>query len=555
MKKLLLSIIAVVSLCSAHAQQWVSASTIGAVQSGDIPTYTAKDGNGNLYLASNFSGTKTFGSGPQTASGLYDVYLTKYDANGAFVWFRKFGAASAFLQAGGISTDPAGNIYLAGSFTNQIVINGAGVLSNGGRDIFLFKIDPAGTTLWGKTAGGQFADEPFSISVSGSKVFLCGLYNLAFTDGAVSIAAPTGSEDAFIASYSTANGACTGMIRCGGTTTDFANSISASSNGIYVTGSFVGASTFGSFNLTSANTSGPNPSPTPDMFLIKCDSALNVIWAVKAGAGSNDQGNGVSQDAQGNAYVAGYFYRTVNFGNGVTLIEANGYGDGFVVKYSASGLCQWGHKISSGVSDVAAAISTDPQGSCYVTGAFGASATITGSNSSNATVFTSGASDAFIAKWATNGVLRWTTTAGSSTDDRGQSIVWDVNGYCQFVVNHSGTITAGSLGTYSAPGGGLYGQLVGSFNGLTAGLNAVNNSVSINLYPNPVNNGLVTIVAPENASVRYVAVYSLDGKLVFENSFLGGNEVQINTEQFVKGQYIVSIQTTEGSASSKFTVN
>jgi hypothetical protein len=555
MKKLLLTAFACIAMLSANAQQWVSASTIGAVQSSDIPTYTAKDVNGNLYVASNFSGTKTFGPGTQTALGLYDVYLVKYDANGAFVWFRKFGAASAFLQAGGLSTDPAGNIYLAGSFTNQIIINGAGVLSNGGRDIFLFKIDPSGTTLWGKTAGGQFADEPFSISVSGSKVFLCGLYNLAFTDGTVSIVAPTGSEDAFIASYSTANGACTGMIRCGGPTTDVANSISASSNGVYVTGTFVGASTFGSFNLNSANTSGPNPSPTPDMFLIKCDSTLNVLWAVKAGAGSNDQGNGVSQDAIGNVYVAGYFYRTVNFGNGVTLIEANGYGDGFVVKYSPAGLCQWGHKISSGVSDVASAISTDPQGSSYVTGAFGASATITGSNSSNSSVFTSGASDAFIAKWTTNGVLRWTTTAGSTTDDRGQAIVWDNTGYCQFVVNHSGTITAGTLGSFAAPGGGLFGQLVGSFNGLTAGLNSIDNSVTVKLFPNPVSDGVITVVAAENTSIRYIAVYSVDGKLVFESNAIGGSEMQINTAQFVKGQYVVSIQTNEGAGTAKFTVN
>ena len=136
MKKLLLCIAAVLSINSVKAQtpQWVYANAIGAVQSTDSPTFTAKDALGNLYVASNFGGTQTFGPSQETSSGFYDAYVVKYDVNGAFVWFRKYGATGAFTQCGGLTVDAAGNIYVTGSFTNQITLGSTTYPTSGNRD-------------------------------------------------------------------------------------------------------------------------------------------------------------------------------------------------------------------------------------------------------------------------------------------------------------------------------------------------------------------------------------------------------------------------------------
>lgn len=554
MKKLLLSVSAFLcfSLVNAQSPQWIYAHAIGAVQSTDNPTFTAKDASGNLYVASNFGGTQVFGPSQETSTGFYDAFVIKYDANGTFVWFRKYGAASAFTQCGGLAVDASGNVYITGSFTNQITLGGTTYPTAGNRDLFLLKLDNAGTFVWGKTAGGTGGEEIFGLSAAGGKIFLAGTQTSGFTDGSVTIPPSAGNEDIFVASYNTSNGACANMITLGGPQTDVAFGISASVNAIYVTGYFIATVTFGGTTLTSSNTGGPNPAPTPDMFLMQMDSTLNISWAKKAGAGSTDQGNSVSQDAQGNAYVVGYFLGTVNFGNAITLVEANGYGDGFIVKYNSSGTCQWGQKISSGVSDVAATVSTDPQGSSYVGGAFGASGTFTGANGSNVVLVTSGSTDGFAAKWGTDGTLRWAVKAGSTSDDRTQSIVYDNNGYCQFVVNFSGVITAGTLGTYNPPGGGSFGQLIASINGFTVGLQNNDNSVQVGVYPNPVNNGMVTIDAAE--PIRYAALYSIDGKLISDYVYLGVLNAKFDVSDLTPGQYVLMIETEKGTANRNITI-
>ena len=554
MKKLLLSVATFLCLNSANAQtpQWIYANSIGAVQSTDSPTYTVKDAAGNLYVASNFGGTHTFGPSQETSSGFYDAYIVKYDATGAFAWFRKFGAVSTFTQCGGLAVDPAGNIYMVGTFTYQIVLGGVTYTTTGNRDLFLVKLDPTGGFMWGKTAGGTSGDEVFSMSLSGNKLFVTGDYNAGFTDGTVTLPAPAGNEDVFVASYNTANGNCENMISCGGSLSDVAFGVSASNNGIYVTGYFIGTANFNGTTLISTNTQPPNPTPTPDMFLMKLDSTLTQSWVIKAGASGTDQGNSISQDAAGNVYVAGYFLRTVNFGNGITLVEANGYGDGFIVKYNSAGVCQWGQKISSGVSDVAATVSTDPQGSSYVGGSFGASASLTGANSSTTTLVTTGATDGFIAKWGTDGTLRWAVKAGSTSDDRTQAITYDNVGYCQFVINYSGSITPGTLGTFLPPGGGSFGQLVASINGFTVGLQNPHNNINVGIYPNPVSNGSFTIESAE--PIRYAGIYSLDGKLVSERVFIGLLKTEYSIHDVVPGQYVLMIETEKGTVNRNITI-
>lgn len=548
MKKLILICLLSVFAFTGNAQNWVFASSIGNASGAETQTFTAKDASGNLYVASNFGGTCDFGSAIKTAVGFYDAYVTKFDAQGNYQWFVGIGAAGAFTQAGGIAVDQSGNIYVAGTFTNQIVINGSGVSSHGGKDFFLFKLDPSGNITWSRAFGGTQNEEVFNISANGSSVYLCGTLTGGFTDGSVSVPSPVGAnEDVFVGKYDLSNGSCQSMAIYGGTDTDYGYGITAGSNVIYITGSFKGTATFGSYTMTSTMTQPPNPVYTPDMFLVQLDQSLNVNWAIKAGARSTDQGNSLSQDANGNVYMAGSFIGQVNFGNGIILTENSGYGDGFVVKYDATGLCQWGHKIGSPVNDAANCISTDPQGNSYVCGAFAGVATLTGSNNSNRSLSTVGVTDGFVAKWSTDGTLRWAIGTGSSSADRTLAISYGSNGHCQFVVNYSGPLTAGTLGTFTPPPGNTE-QLVSSYNGLTVGLNKIN-TIEMNIYPNPVTNGQINILTAKNDAVRYTAIYTVDGKLVQENNFIGGNDVNLNVSQLVPGNYILSVQTNEGVAS------
>jgi hypothetical protein len=50
----------------------------------------AMDGSGNSYVTGWFQGSATFGSTTLTSSGVYDIFIEKYDAAGNAVWAQKY---------------------------------------------------------------------------------------------------------------------------------------------------------------------------------------------------------------------------------------------------------------------------------------------------------------------------------------------------------------------------------------------------------------------------------------------------------------------------------
>jgi hypothetical protein len=137
-------------------------------------------------------------------------------------------------------------------------------------------------------------------------------------------------------------------------------------------------------------------------------------------------------------------------------------------------------------------------------------------------------------------------------DDRAISITHGSNGTCYFVVNHGHQVVT-PLGTFMAPGGGTFGQLVGSYNGLTTGIAENHNNISLNLFPNPAHGDVVKIST--TSAIRYVAVYSAIGQLISESSSIGGNTMELSLNNLSAGQYYVSVRTSEGSVTRKLTVN
>ncbi len=66
------------------------------------------------------------------------------------------------------------------------------------------------------------------------------------------------------------------------------------------------------------------------------------LWAKSAGGTSNDFGQSIAVDANGNSYVTGSFGSpTITFGSTTLTNSSSGNGDIFVVKYDASGNVVW----------------------------------------------------------------------------------------------------------------------------------------------------------------------------------------------------------------------
>nr|MDA3864149.1 SBBP repeat-containing protein [Deltaproteobacteria bacterium] len=142
-------------------------------------------------------------------------------------------------------------------------------------------------------------------------------------------------------------------VKAGGIDYDWGQGIAVDSNGnIYITGRFYGTAEFGSTTLTSAGGNG--------VFIAKVDSSGNYLWAVKAGGSSDDRGNGIAVDSNGNSYITGYFGGTAEFGS-TTLTSAGGNGV-FIAKVDSSGNYLWAVKAGGSSDDRGNGIAVDSNG-------------------------------------------------------------------------------------------------------------------------------------------------------------------------------------------------
>jgi len=327
-----------------------------------------------------------------------------------------------------ISLDDNENSYITGSFYGTATF-GTTTLTNfsgGFSDIFIAKYDNAGNCVWVKQAGGSFSDFAYGISCDeDGNIYLTGEFKGTVTFGAIELTS-YGEWDIFIAKYDNA-GRCLWVKQAGGTSDDGGYGIYTDVNGnCYITGHFKGTATFDNITLTSRG--------NYDIFIAKYDNAGNCLWTEQAGGSSNEIGNGIYTDANGNCYITGYFYATATFDT--TILTSYGLWDIFIAKYDNAGNCLWVKQAGGDLGDCGYGISADIFGNCYITGYFGMTATF-----GTTTLTSSGMYDMFIAKYDNAGNCLWAKKAGSSNGDFGYGIFTTANGNSYLTGYFKGTAT------------------------------------------------------------------------------------------------------------------
>jgi hypothetical protein len=96
-----------------------------------------------------------------STNGLFDAFVSKFDANGVFQWARTWGGPDDDM-AMGLAVDGWNHVYVSGWFASTVDMDpGDGVdnhTSNGGHDVFLSQFDPGGSLDWARTWGGSGED-------------------------------------------------------------------------------------------------------------------------------------------------------------------------------------------------------------------------------------------------------------------------------------------------------------------------------------------------------------------------------------------------------------
>lgn len=336
----------------------VSAGGTGNEESYDI----AVDNVGNAYLTGYFvSATVMFGIYSLTSSGVYDIFVTKLDPAGNFVWAVSAGG-TAYDQGNSIAVDSSGNSFLTGYFESATATFGPHTItSSGGRDIFIAKVDSAGNFLWAVSAGGTVYDDSFCIAVDSlGNAYLTGQFESTnATFGNYSLTS-NGQYDVFAAKLDP-EGSFVWAVSAGGSSYDYGEGIATDSLGnVYLTGFFYETATFGPHTLTSSGLT--------DTFAAKLDTDGNFLWAVKAGGTTYDRGNSIAVDSVGKVYITGYFVGTASFG--IHSLLSSGVNDIFAAKLDSSGNWLWAIKAGESGNDRGSDIALDGTGNAYITGYF-----------------------------------------------------------------------------------------------------------------------------------------------------------------------------------------
>ena len=170
-------------------------STFGGAGRDEISSI-AGDGT-NLIVGGFFDDQLAFGGTAQTLTGTagnLDVYVAKLDASLAGIWAVKFGGTGED-RGTQVALDDAGDIYIAGSFHDQVAFGAVNLTAMGGgtTDIFVAKLRGSnGSVAWAIQLGTTGDDSASRILVDkGGHPFVVGSMN----------------QDAVIASFEPGNGA------------------------------------------------------------------------------------------------------------------------------------------------------------------------------------------------------------------------------------------------------------------------------------------------------------------------------------------------------------
>lgn len=237
--------------------------------------------NGNIYTTGEFQNTADLNPSGNvqnfTAIGFSDVFISKIDTSGNFVWAKQIGG-SGNDKVSGISADLIGNIYLNGRFENSVDFDpNAGnfpLTSLGTFDIFIMKLTDSGNLTWVKQIGNNGIEIPFGI-------------------------------------------------------------MNDSAGNIYTTGTFAGTVDFdpgnGIFNLEFTQSEN-------DCYISQLSNDGEFIWAGMISGSKFTSGTAIISDNSGNIYTTGWFGGLVDVDPSSGTFSLNGIGsrDVFIQKMNSS---------------------------------------------------------------------------------------------------------------------------------------------------------------------------------------------------------------------------
>lgn len=364
--------------------------------------------------------------------------LSSYDASRDLIidpsikWSSYYGGTGAD-EIVASCIDAQGNGYYAGlTNSNTMIASATGVQQTslgGGTDAFIVRIDRQGNRDWATYYGGTGSDigTGCAMSNTGGSVYLSGntTSTTAIANGGHDNTYGGGASDGFLLRLNANTGMRQGWSTYYGSTgDDYIYGVHAQPNGaatnVYICGSTSSANT-GNVIATGGAYQTANAGGSSDGYIVQFNSFSGARnWSTYYGGTGDDVLNSIAIDAvQGNVYSCGTTTSTSGIATGSAFQTALGGGqDGFLVKFTNTGVRRWGTYYGGSSTDLASFITAENTDKyIYISGTSASTSGISSGGHQNS--YGGGAADAYLVKFDSAGTRSWATYYGGSAYDEG----------------------------------------------------------------------------------------------------------------------------------------
>ncbi len=570
--------------------RWV-ATQGGIGQDFARSTYT--DDQGNVFAVGYFTGKVDFDNSEDvaelTSTGGRDAFIAKYTSDGSLIWVKSI-SGSGHDMGEDIFVDDSGMLYFTGSFNSTVSHfdgNQVNLTSSGQDDVFILKLDSAGSMQWARSFGGSGVDEPEAIrvDVTGNVYNVGRFYSTADFDPGPSTHQITshGNWDYYITKLSE-GGELVWAQGLGSNGNDYILDIEIDNNGnLIMLGNFQGSMNFDPVGTADIRTSNGGR----DIWVSKWDGNGNVLWTKTYGGQDDDWGRSLTLAGNGSIFCAGGIENSFVIEEQNSTHSVNSYGsrDGFIQKLNSVGETIWIRTIGGVDFDRIWGLDIDDSLNIFACGEFSSDGLGFNGESIKSNL-NQGSTDIFLIKLNNQGNLKWIETAGSIGPEGARGVhvnhlteIYLTGSYSMqadfsfggnYVELNSNGLNDGFLlkispciyyksyyldvacDSYTWINGQTYthtqnvsylepGLSCDTLHQLTLNIDWSTRFKDGYFFPNPSNGNLQL---RESEQLLEIQIYNMLGQLIFESYEIIGNEINLD---LAVGTYIAKFKTTCGS--------